>query len=197
MKHKLAIAVSALLFWSYHNASAQSEQVKEKNEQANHDTHSSPDATKKKSKSPHTSAMSNIGENHIHIEYSSPSVRGRQVWGGLVPYDEVWVTGANEATNINFAKDVKIGGIEITSGKYAFFTIPGDKEWTVIINKNWEQHLGDDYSQEEDVARLTVVPEENEFVESLKYSVVATEESKGYIYFEWEKLKLTIEIVNN
>lgn len=197
MKHTLAIAVSVLLFWSCQNTTSQQEQVEETNEQANHDAHSSADAPKKKSKSPNTSAMSNIGENHIHIEYSSPSVRGRQIWGGLVPYGEVWATGANQATSINFGNDVKIGGVEIASGKYAFFTIPGENEWTVIINKNWEQHLGDDYSQEEDIIRLTVVPEENEMVESLKYTVVASDDSKGYIHFEWEKLKLSIEVANN
>jgi len=197
MKHTLVIAVVVLLFWSCQNTTSQQEQEEETIEHANHDANTSSKAPKKKSKSPHTSAMGNVGENHIHIEYSSPSVRGRQIWGGLVSYGEIWVTGANQATSIKFSNDVIIGGVEIASGKYALFTIPGENEWTVIINKNWEQHLGDDYSQEEDIVRLSVVPEENEFVESLKYSVVSSDETKGYIHFEWEKLIIAIEVVNN
>ena len=92
---------------------------------------------------------------------------------------------------------MKIGGVEIASGKYAFFTIPGEKEWIVIINKNWDQHLADDYNQEDDIVRETVVPEENEFVEALKYSVVSSDETKGYILLDWEKLRIAIAVVNN
>ncbi len=199
MKYKLAIAMSAVLFWSCQNTSQQQEQTKKADEHANHGNHGDHESdkpTKKKAKSPKTSAMSNIGDNHIHIEYSSPSVRGRQIWGGLVPYGEVWASGAHNATSINFAKDVNIGGIDIPSGKYAFFTIPGEKEWTVIINKNWDQHLADDYDQEDDIVRVAVAPEENEFVEALNYSVITSEGSEGYISLEWEKIKIKIPVVN-
>lgn len=196
MKYLMTITLSALLMWSCQNTSQQ-EATEETNEHANHEADEKPDETKKKPKSPKTSAMGNIGENHVHIEYSSPSVRGRVIWGGLVPYGEVWASGAHNATSINFAKDVKLGGVEIASGKYAFFTIPGEKEWTVIINKNWDQHLADDYSQEEDVVRVQVVPELNEVVESLTYSVVATEDSKGSIQLAWSDLKIALEVLNN
>jgi hypothetical protein len=196
MKYTLAIAVSVLLFWSCQNTSKQ-EVKEETNEHAHHGTPSSEDVPKKKAKSPKTNTMANIGENHVHIEYSSPSVRGRQVWGGLVPYGEVWASGAHNATSINFSNDVIIGEVEISKGKYAFFTIPGEKEWTVIINKNWDQHLADDYNHEEDIVRVTVVPEENEFVEALKYSVVDSEGSNGYINLEWAELKVSLEVVNN
>ena len=99
MKYKLAIAVSVILFWSCQNTSQQEEQVEETNEHANHEAHDVSNAPKKKAKSPKTNAMGNIGENHVHIEYSSPSVRGRQIWGGLVSYGVVWASGAHKATS--------------------------------------------------------------------------------------------------
>ncbi|MDH5365444.1 MAG: DUF2911 domain-containing protein [Cyclobacteriaceae bacterium] len=151
----------------------------------------------KKPKSPKTSAMGNIGNNHVHIEYSSPSVRGRQIWGGLVPFGEVWASGAHKATSINFSSDVKIDGVIIPKGKYGFFTIPNEKKWTVIINKNWEQHLADDYDQNEDLVRVIVKPEEISFVEALHYDVTSTDNNKGFISMKWEKLKISIEIINN
>jgi hypothetical protein len=100
--------------------------------------------------------MANIGSVHVHIDYSSPSVRGREIFGGLVAFDEVWVTGAHSATNISFDKDLMIEGKEVKSGKYALFTIPGKESWTVILNSNYDQHLADDYTEEEDVARWIV-----------------------------------------
>jgi len=201
MKNTLAIAVLALIFWSCQNTTSQQETTEEAteetNEHAHHQTDEKPDETKKKPKSPKTSAMANIGDNHVHIEYGSPSVRGRVIWGGLVPYGEVWASGAHNATSVNFSNDVIIGGIEIPKGKYAFFTIPGEKEWTVIINKNWDQHLADKYNEEDDIVRVTIAPQENEFVEALKYSVVSSDQTKGYINFEWADLKIALEVVNN
>lgn len=101
-------------------------------------------------------AMANIGKAHIHIEYNSPAVRKRIIWGGLVPLDEVWVTGAHNATSISFSHNVKIEDKIIEKGKYAFFTIPNKDEWTLILNKNWEQHLTDEYSEKDDILRWKI-----------------------------------------
>jgi hypothetical protein len=131
-----------------------------------------------------------IGNTFTTINYHSPAVRGRVVWGGLVPFDQVWVTGAHMATSIEFEGPVKLAGQELTAGKYAFFTIPSQTEWIVIINKNWEQHLTDEYDQKDDVLRVTVKPElltENQ--ERLMYTV---EDSQ--LIIRWEKLKLLIPI---
>jgi hypothetical protein len=145
------------------------------------------------SKSPHKSSMANIGDVHVHLEYNSPSVRDRIIWGGLVPYDHVWVTGAHMATSIHFFGDVQIAGQSIPEGKYGFFTIPGEEEWTLILNKNWEQHLTDEYDSKLDVIRWKVKPEITDHHESLSYEVIGGEES-GSIVFQWEKIKFNFEV---
>src|SRR4026209_2720555 len=86
-----------------------------------------------------------ISGTHFIIKYHAPAVRGRTIWGGLVPYGEVWVTGAHSATTLQFDKDISVNGIRIAAGKDALFTIPGNDKWTVIINKTWDQHLADEY----------------------------------------------------
>lgn len=155
----------------------------------------SDDQTKKGS--PRTAAMAMIGDNHIHIDYSSPSVRGRVIWGGLVAYDKVWVTGAHKATTISFNKDVAIAGKTIEKGKYAFFTIPGKDEWTVIINKNWDQHLADKYDTQLDVVRFTVTPEIlDELQESLKYDVQKKEDNTAVVTMSWERIRISFEAKN-
>ena len=136
-----------------------------------------------------------IGNNHVHMEYSAPSVRGRAIWGELVPYHKIWVTGAHMATSLQFNSDLKIAGNVIPAGKYAFFTIPGEKEWTIIINKNWNQHQADDYNMADDAVRFMVTPEFlNEPVEELKFEVIQAGDKNGKIVFQWEKLKFSIDI---
>lgn len=144
-------------------------------------------------KSPHKSSMANIGDVHVHLEYNSPSVRDRIIWGGLVPYNQIWVTGAHTATSIHFFGDVIIEDQEIKEGKYGFFTIPGEEEWTLILNKNWEQHLTDDYDSKQDVIRWKVKPVIIEHQEALSYEVVGGKES-GSIVFQWEKIKFNFDI---
>lgn len=149
--------------------------------------------TKKKSKSPRKMAMAMVAGNHIHIDYSSPSVRGRTIFGGLVAYGEVWVTGAHKATNISFDKPVSISGVEIPSGKYGLFTIPGKEEWTIIINKQWDMHLADDYSEAEDIVRVSAKPETlSESVESLTFEVL-DEDGTGNIIIKWADVQVSFE----
>ncbi len=166
-------------------------------ESAEHLDHNTPPAETKGKKplSPRTNAMANIGETHVHIDYSSPGVRGRTIWGGLVAYDVVWVTGAHQATSISFDNFLKIDGKVIPAGKYAFFTIPGKEEWTLILNENHDQHLADDYDEARDIIRIKVVPEKLEqLVESLTYEVKPTEENKGVISVSWEHLKVSFSV---
>jgi len=140
-------------------------------------------------------ANGRIGDVGITINYYSPAVRGRIIWGGLVPFDKVWVTGAHSATSIEFDSEVIIGGVTVAPGKYALFTIPGKEQWTFIINKNWEQHLTDDYDQKDDVVRVSVEPEvEDSHQERLRY-VVETEGSKdSEIVVYWDKLEVSLPI---
>ena len=138
-------------------------------------------------------AHGNVGDAHISVYYHSPAVRDRVIWGGLVPYGEVWVTGAHSATSVEFSKAIEIEGTTIPKGKYAFFTIPGQERWTLILNKNWEQHLADDYDQAEDVIRIEVTPETGmPLAERLTYTIEDKGEGSGAIRMSWEKLSVSL-----
>lgn len=138
-------------------------------------------------------ASGTIGGAEMMISYHSPAVRGRIVWGGLVPYDNVWVTGAHMATSLETNADITINGQTLPAGKYALFTIPGKEKWTVIINKKWEQHLTDEYDAKDDLIRMEVTPGVAEISqERLMYAVEAVSEKNGQINFHWEKVLITI-----
>lgn len=145
--------------------------------------------------SPRRETTGNIGDVTITINYGSPGVKGRNIWGGLVGYDQVWVTGAHKATAINFSKDVMIGGQKVPAGTYAFFTIPNPEEWTIILNKNYQQHLTDDYKEAEDILRLKVKPEVSEkTLQRLQYEVLGKDSNTGVVTMSWEKIKITLEV---
>lgn len=144
--------------------------------------------------SPPRMAMADAGRTHVHIEYNAPSVRDRVIWGELVPYDAVWVTGAHMATTLQFDNDLRIEDQTVPAGKYAFFTIPGEEKWTVILNRNWDQHLADDYDPELDVLRIEVEPEQHEFTEQLTFNVLGNLDGRGVIELMWEELKISIHI---
>lgn len=104
-----------------------------------------------------------VGLTTVSVDYSRPSVKGRTVFGDLVPYDKVWRTGANASTKIKFSDDVTIAGNKVPAGEYALYTIPGKSEWTIIIHKN-TKHWGDggkDYNPAEDLVRFKATPQQN------------------------------------
>jgi hypothetical protein len=192
MKYSPIISVIFLLVALSCSSKTESETLTVE-DHSQHQTATAPAA----SKSPKTEAMAIVGGNHIHIDYSSPSVRGRQIFGGLVGFGEVWSTGAHKATSIKFDKNVLIGGKEIPAGKYGFFTIPGETEWTLILNKVWDMHLADDYNPAEDIIRMTVTPEIlTETVESLTYTVTEKSANTAEISMAWDKTKVSFEVIN-
>ena len=139
-----------------------------------------------------------IGATHITILYTAPAVRGRVIWGGLVAYDQVWVTGAHKATSFEINEKFKIGKQEIPAGKYALFTIPGKEKWTVILNKNWNQHLADEYNPKEDVIRWEAVPRATSTLqERLNYAIVALSDTEASLVISWEKIKVSIPLTLN
>ncbi len=133
-------------------------------------------------------AMGTIADAAITINYYSPAVRGRIIWGGLVPYDQVWVTGAHRATNLEIEQDFKIADKIVPAGKYGFFTIPGKNEWVIILNKNWDQHLVDNYDASQDVARVSVAPQVGSRQERLQYTIKPTSGKEGVISIWWDKM---------
>lgn len=150
------------------------------------------DTSKKSIKS---MAYSIVNGDSIKINYHSPGVRKRIIWGGLVPYDEVWVTGAHDATTLEMHKTFVVNGREIPAGKYALFTIPGKNEWTIIINKQWKQHLATEYDEKEDVIRLKVKPVKIAHTERLQYFIETNSNNKGKISVAWEKIKIELPFV--
>lgn len=128
----------------------------------------------------------------IKVQYGSPAVKGRTVWGDLVPYNVVWRTGANEASFIDLAQDMTVEGKTLAAGKYSLFTIPKENgKWTVIFNSDWNlEHGHFEYNEKNDVLRVEVQPQwEETSQESLSMEV----ESPGLV-IRWEKLKLPITI---
>jgi hypothetical protein len=141
--------------------------------------------------SPVRTATGTVGNTQVQITYGSPGVKSRIIWGGLVAYDKVWATGAHKATKVNFSKAVTIAGKQLAAGDYAFFTIPGKEKWILILNKNFEQHLADDYQEGEDVVRVEVVPKVGEnILQRLTYSINKQSDTGGAITMQWEKVEV-------
>jgi hypothetical protein len=125
----------------------------------------------------------------VTLEYGRPNVKGREIWGGLVPYGKVWRTGANEATTITFGGDVLVEGEALPAGTYALLTIPGEEEWTVIFNKVAEQWGAFDHDAEQDALRVTVTPRAHEMVESMDFVV-----DGGEVVLRWAELAVPIKV---
>lgn len=162
----------------------------------NHSHHSSTNSanTSNNNLSPHTFSMKMINGAHIHIDYSSPSVRNRIIFGGLLAFDEVWQSGAHNATWIETDYDLKINDKLLKMGKYGFFTIPRKDEWIIIFNSNWDQHGKDEYDEKDDVLRIAVTPETlEENVERLRYEVNEIGDGIGEISLLWEKTKVSFQ----
>lgn len=149
--------------------------------------------SQKKVKSPAKEMTGSFNGTDVTINYNAPSVRDRDIWGGLVPYDKLWRTGANGATKITVGSDVMIEDQKLAAGTYAIFTIPGEKSWTVIFNTDSEQWGAYDYSKEKDVLRVTVTPvmmDDTSKTEQMTF--VKADESS--IHLKWDNLAVPIRI---
>ncbi|HEY2728244.1 MAG TPA: DUF2911 domain-containing protein, partial [Parafilimonas sp.] len=104
--------------------------------------------------SPTEEIKQNFGVSQIEVSYSRPGIKGRKIFGDLVPYNKVWRTGANNATTISFGDDVMINGTKISAGKYGLLTIPAENEWTIIITKQTDVTNASAYKQDQDVLRV-------------------------------------------
>ncbi len=124
----------------------------------------------------------------VTLEYGRPNVKGRTIWGGLVPYGTVWRTGADEATTITFSADVEVGGETLAAGTYGLFTLPGENEWIVIFNKVAEQ-WGTRYDAGQDALRVTATPKAVDHVEEMDFEVV-----ESWVVLRWEKLAVPFEV---
>lgn len=142
--------------------------------------------------SPNASVAQTIGLTEIYLTYGRPSVNEREIFGGLVPFGEVWRTGANESTAIVFSDDVLIEGELVPEGAYSIYTIPGQNEWTIIINNklSW----GTQYDEAEDFLRVTVQPEESFHMEQMMIYFENVTDQHGHLVIHWDTTKVPVHI---
>lgn len=152
--------------------------------------------------SPTSTITQDFSQSKIEIVYSRPSARGRKIFGDLVPFGEVWRTGANAATKVTFGEDVTVGGKEIKAGTYSLYTKPGMNEWEVIINKNTGNWGAYGYAVTDDVARFTVTPimghgHDHDLVETFTITIADIGFTSCNIVLAWENTKVVIPVKNN
>ena len=135
-----------------------------------------------------------VGVTDFSIDYSSPGVKGRKIWGGLVPYDALWRTGANASTKLTASRDFTFGGKSVPAGTYSVFTIPTESSWTVILNKNTSVNNTTGYEEKDDVARVTVTPAAISPRERMTFLFSDTTDDASRLDLEWEKLRVSVPI---
>jgi hypothetical protein len=144
--------------------------------------------------SPKARVEQRVGLTDFSIEYSSPGVKGREIWGGLVPYDELWRTGANRSTKLEASRDFTFAGKKVPAGSYSLFTIPGKKEWTVILNGETDLAGTRGYDETKDVARVVVVPESTPMRERMTFLFSDTTDDGTRLDLEWAGLRVSIPL---
>jgi hypothetical protein len=145
--------------------------------------------------SPTATLKQRVGLTDIEVVYSRPSVKGRKIFGSLVPYGQVWRTGANNATKITFSTDVKINGAAVAAGTYALFTIPGEDEWTIIINKGAAQWGAFQYKEADDVVRVKAKPMKlAEHVESFFIAFDTLRDESADLLLVWDDTLVPVQI---
>lgn len=147
--------------------------------------------------SPYASVSQTVGVTEVSIMYHRPGVKGREVWNKLVPYNQVWRAGANNATIFSFSDDVTINGTLLKAGKYSFFTIPTEKEWTIIFNSAADQWGAYNYDSTKNVLTFRVTPEQAPHEEWLSYSFSDLGMSSAKVTLRWEKLAVAFTVNTN
>lgn len=135
-----------------------------------------------------------VGVTDFSVEYSSPAMRGRKIFGGLLPYDQLWRTGANASTKLTASNDFTMGDKLVPKGTYSLLTIPGASSWTVILNKNLEIAGTNGYDTKDDVARITVSPQSAGPRERMTFLFTDTSDDATRLDLEWESVRVSVPI---
>lgn len=144
--------------------------------------------------SPHEKATATVDGAKISVEYGRPYVKGRKIFGGLVPFGQVWRTGADEATILVTDQPLTIGSLAVPAGSYSLYTIPGEKEWTLIVNKQTGQ-WGTQYSEAQDLGRVTMkASKPDKAVEQFTITVADTP-AGGELQFDWDQTRAVAPFV--
>ncbi len=140
--------------------------------------------------SPTAQAKALVNGKTITIDYSQPAAKGRKIWGDVVPYDQVWRTGANETTTFEVSDDMMVEDKNLAKGRYALFTIPGEKEWVIIFNKTiaWGEYS---YKEAEDVLRVTV-PSKPSAATNERFTINISDQ--GVVSLLWEDLQVDFTV---
>ncbi len=150
-------------------------------------------AEKKPQPSPPATAEGMIGGKKVAVKYHAPSVRGRKIMGELVPYGKVWRTGANDATTLITETDLTIGDLRVPAGTYTLYTLPGESEWKLIVNKKTGQ-WGTEYSEADDLGRVNLTAKKlSAPVEKFTISIEPAQ-SGGTLKMAWENTELTAPV---
>jgi hypothetical protein len=146
--------------------------------------------------SPNASVTQTVGITDITIKYSRPGVKGREIWGKVVPYGEVWRTGANENTTIKFSTPVKIEGHELPAGVYGLQTFPSAGEWTVVFSKDANEWGAFSYKPEHDALRVQARPQPAPFRERMGFDFEDVTDTSARVVLSWDKLQVpfTVEV---
>ena len=144
--------------------------------------------------SPKASLMQTVGTTDVTITYNRPAVRSRAIWGSLVPYDQVWRTGANEATTIEFSEDVTVNGQPLPKGKYSLHTVPGRDQWSVIFNKAANQWGSYAYDAAQDALRVTAKPERADFREWMTFEIPEMTTDTAKVVLRWENVAVPFTV---
>jgi hypothetical protein len=139
------------------------------------------------------SVMQRVGITDITVVYHRPGVKGREIWGALVPYGQVWRTGANEVTTISFSDPVTVGGTPMPAGTYGLFTLPGPSSWTLILSSNTTT-WGTVYDSTRDVLRVEMKPEASGFTEWMTFGFTGLSDTGATLELRWEKLTVPVRI---
>lgn len=145
--------------------------------------------------SPSAQISQKVGLTDVTIEYSRPSMRGRKIFGELVPFGQVWRTGANAATVLTFSTEVKVEGKSLPAGSYALYSIPGKSTWTVILSKNTKLWGAVGYDASDDVMRFTVKPgKTGQKYETMEINFVDISDTGASIALKWENTRIKFRI---
>ena len=144
--------------------------------------------------SPACTVTQEIGISKIELAFSRPAVKGRKVWGDLVPFDQVWRVGANSATTITLSHAAKVAGRDVPAGTFGFFIIPGEKTWTLILNKKAKQWGAYAYNKGEDLLRWEATPQAGPFLEYLDCRVIPVDTGQALVELGWEKLRVSFPV---
>lgn len=144
--------------------------------------------------SQHAVLTQRIGITDVTVNYHRPLVKGRAIWGKVVPYGQVWRAGANENTTIAFSDPVTIEGQALPRGTYGLHMIPGENDWTIILSKNYTSWGSFTYNQSEDALRVSVKPQPGEMQEALSYQFDEPKADSAVLTLRWEKLAVPVKI---